>query len=46
MDPVEWLMPEHTWVFDHGGILLFCGGLIILIAMIYYEILWRCIERV
>ncbi len=46
MDPVEWLMPEHTWVFDHGGILLLCGGLIILLAMIYYEILWRCIERV
>ena len=46
IDPVEWLMPEHTWVFDHGGILLLCGGLIILLAMIYYEILWRCIEHV
>lgn len=46
MDPIEWILPKHTWVFDHGGIWLLCGGLLIILAMIYYEILWRCIERV
>lgn len=46
VDPIEWIMPKHTWVFDHGGIWLLCGGLQILLAMIYYEILWRCIDRV
>lgn len=46
IDPEEWILPKHTWVFDHGGILILCGGLLIILAMIYYEILWRCIERV
>lgn len=44
--PVEWFAPTHTWVFGNTGIILMCGGMILIVCIIYYEILRRCIERV
>lgn len=44
--PVEWYAPEHTWVFGDTGIFLMVGGMIFFTGIIYYEILWRCMERV
>lgn len=44
--PVEWYAPEHTWVFGDTGIVLMLGGMIILIGILYYEMLGRCMERV
>ncbi|MDE6635622.1 MAG: hypothetical protein K2K09_03330, partial [Lachnospiraceae bacterium] len=44
--PVEWYAPEHTWVFGDTGIILMLGGMIILIGILYYEMLGRCMELV
>lgn len=44
--PVEWYAPEHTWVFGDIGIILMLGGMIVLIGILYYEMLGRCMERV
>lgn len=43
--PLEWFAPKHTWVLGNTGIILMCGGMILIIGFIYYEILRRCIER-
>lgn len=44
--PYEWVMPEHSWVFDRTGILLLVGGLCLLIGIVYFEILRRCLDNV
>ena len=44
--PVEWFAPVHAWVFGNTGIILMCGGMILVAGIFYYEILRRCIERV
>lgn len=44
--PYEWFAPTHTWVFGDSGILLLLAGLGLVLLCLYYEILWRCIQRV
>lgn len=44
--PYEWLAPEHTWIFGEQGVLLLTGGIILVLACIYYEVLRRYIDRV
>jgi len=44
--PVEWFVPKHTWVLGDTGIVLMCGGIILIVGLIYYEILRGCMERV
>lgn len=44
--PVEWFAPVHTWVFENTGIILMCGGMILIAGIFYYGILRRCMERV
>ncbi len=44
--PYEWFAPVHTWVFGDSGILLLLAGLGLVLLCLYYEILWRCIQRV
>lgn len=44
--PVEWFAPKHTWVFGDTGIYLMLGGLILVVCILYYHILGRCIEHV
>lgn len=44
--PVEWYAPEHTWVFGDTGIVLMLAGMILLVGILYYEELRRCMERV
>lgn len=46
LNPQEWLMPEHTWVFGSQGILMLMAGFIAIFICIYYEILRRRMERV
>lgn len=43
--PVEWFTPKHTWVLEDTGIILMCSGIIVIIGIVYYEIVGRCIER-
>ena len=44
--PVEWYAPEHTWVLGDTGVVLLLAGMILLIGVLYYEILGRCIKHV
>ncbi len=44
--PVEWYAPEHTWVLGDTGVVLLLAGMILLIGILYYEILGRCIKHV
>ena len=44
--PVEWYAPEHTWVLGDIGIIWMLTGMIVVIGILYYEILRRCIENV
>lgn len=42
--PLEWLSPEHIWIFGDDGIILLLGGLILICMCLYSWILWRCME--
>ena len=44
--PYEWIKPEHTWVFEEQGIVILILGITLVLMLVYYEILRRCIERV
>lgn len=44
--PVEWYAPEHTWVLGDTGILLMVGGFTLVVGILFYEIVRRCIEHV
>ena len=44
--PIEWYAPKHTWVLGDTGIILMLLGMLLVIGMVYYEILRRCIENV
>lgn len=44
--PYEWINPEHVWVFDEQGIVILMSAITIFFALLYYCIIWRCIERV
>lgn len=43
--PYEWLYPVHIWVFEGRGIMLLLTGLLLIWCFLYYEILYRSIER-
>lgn len=43
--PLEWVKPEHTWVFEKQGVAMLVGAITIILILIYYEILRRCMER-
>ena len=42
--PVEWLKPEHVWIFGENGIVLLTGGVTLILALLYAKMLWRCME--
>lgn len=42
--PVEWYAPTHTWVLGDTGIILMMGGMILIVGVLYYEVLGRCID--
>ena len=44
--PIEWYAPKHTWVLGDTGIILMLLGMLLVIGIVYYEILRRCIENV
>ncbi len=44
--PREWILPEHTWIFDEQGIVMLLSGFILIIWFVYYEILRRCMRNV
>lgn len=44
--PYEWIAPQHVWFFDETGIILMLAGMISVIAMVYYFVIERRIERV
>lgn len=46
LNPQEWLMPAHTWVFGGQGVLMLVAGFTAIFICIYYETLRRCMERV
>lgn len=43
--PVEWYDPEHTWVLGDTGIILMLASLILIMGILYYSILARCLEH-
>lgn len=44
--PIEWYAPKHTWILGDTGIILMLLGMLLVIGIVYYEILRRCIENV
>lgn len=44
LNPIEWLIPEHIWVFGETGIVLLVGGITLIFVWGYAFILWRCME--
>ena len=44
LNPIEWLKPEHIWLFGETGIVLLVGGITLIFAWVYAFILWRCME--
>ena len=44
--PLEWIKPEHTWIFGQQGVVLLLAAITMILILIYYEILRRCMERV
>lgn len=43
--PVEWYAPEHRWVLGDTGIVLMLLGLILIMGILYYSILARCMKN-
>lgn len=46
LSPYEWTFPSHTWIFDETGTALLLAGLIIIVALIYYAVIRRRLDRV
>lgn len=46
LSPWEWLLPEHSWIFETTGVLLLVGMLCVLVSLVYYSVLWRYLENV
>ena len=44
--PYEWIQYEHNWIFDEQGIVILLSSLSVLLFLIYYNTVRRCIERV
>lgn len=44
--PLEWVNPQHTWIFGQQGVVMLLAAITIILILIYYEILRRCMERV
>lgn len=44
--PYEWIKCEHTWIFERSGIVIMLSGIILIIILLYYGILRRCMENV
>lgn len=42
--PVEWYQPRHVWVFGDTGIVLMCGGIVLILFFLFYETVRRRVE--
>lgn len=41
LNPVEWLAPSHTWVFEELGVGLLLVAMLAVVAVLYYEVVRR-----
>lgn len=46
LNPYEWVLPSHTWMFGNTGIELMLTGLILIMLFSYYAVIRRRLERV
>lgn len=46
LSPWEWILPKHTWIFDTTGIVLLVAALCVLLSIVYYDVLRRCLENI
>ena len=44
--PYEWIQFQHNWLFDEQGIVILLSSLSVLLFLLYYNTVRRCIERV